>query len=48
MNKLPSSNNIDIGKLSQIFTDTTNSYKYLFFQAILTYIERLQSGEKLI
>lgn len=35
MNKLPSSNNIDIGKLSQIFTDTTNSYKYLFFQAIL-------------
>ncbi len=35
MNQIPKSKKIDIGKLVRIFESTTNSYKYLFFQALL-------------
>lgn len=35
MNSLPLSENLDISIFSNLFSETTNSYKYLFFQAIL-------------
>lgn len=35
-NPLPSSCGLDIGAFSRLFNDTTNSYKHLFFDALLT------------
>lgn len=40
MNQLPLQKNIDVTSLSQIFKHTTNSYKYLFFQAVLSQLKQ--------
>ncbi|MBE9222811.1 hypothetical protein IQ215_08890 [Cyanobacterium stanieri LEGE 03274] len=37
---LPSSHCLNISALSQLFSSTTNSYKYLFFSALLDILER--------
>ncbi len=42
MNELPPNNEISVGILSSIFNDTTNSYKYYWFLAIL---DILQTGD---
>ena len=39
-NNLPSSNQLNISALSQLFKSTTNSYKYLFFTSILDILFR--------
>lgn len=33
---LPTSGGVDVGALSRLFADTTNSYKHLFFDALLS------------
>jgi len=38
--KLPTSEHVDKTKLLQIFQNTTTSYKYLFFMALLEILER--------
>ena len=39
MYKLPAQNNLDIEAFSDLFKNTSTSYKYLFFQAILSYLK---------
>ena len=39
INSLPSSNQLDINALARLFQDTTNSYKYLFFLALLCWVQ---------
>jgi len=46
-NNLPFDRKLDIGALSGLFNNTTNSYKYLFFFGILESITRNRSIEKL-
>ena len=38
--KLPESNQLNISALAQLFSDTTNSYKYLFFLSLLDILNR--------
>jgi len=38
--KLPASEEVNIAALSRLFTDTTNSYKYIFFISILDILNR--------
>jgi hypothetical protein len=38
-NNLPNSDNLNISAFSELFNDTTNSYKYLFFLAVLDILE---------
>ncbi|BAQ67042.1 HNH endonuclease domain-containing protein [Geminocystis sp. NIES-3709] len=40
MNNLPESDHLNISALSQLFDATTNSYKYLFFNALLDILAR--------
>lgn len=42
LNRLPNSDTLNISILSRLFKDKTNSYKYLFFLAILDILELLQ------
>ncbi len=39
MYKLPTQNNLNIEAFSDLFKNTSTSYKYLFFQAILSYLK---------
>jgi len=39
---LPESNQLNISALSRLFSDTTNSYKYLFFLSLLDILNRRQ------
>ena len=43
-NALPKSNRVPVGALSQVFRNTTNSYKYLFTLALLKVIGRRALG----
>ncbi len=38
--KLPESNHLNISALARLFSDTTNSYKYLFFLSLLDILNR--------
>ena len=43
---LPEHNQLDIGKLSSVFRDTTNSYKFYWFLSILDSLR--DNGESII
>lgn len=45
--RLPNSNEVNVSTLGRIFSNTTNSYKYLFFLSLLNYIERNFFAEKI-
>ncbi len=40
--QLPDSNEVDVAALSRLFTETTTSYKYLFFISLLDILQRRQ------
>ena len=42
---LPSSSTLNIGALSKVFDRTTNSYKYIFFIALLNCLEARQRAQ---
>jgi hypothetical protein len=44
MEKLPDSKQVDVGVLASLFDNTTNSYKYFFFLALLDRIEKARTG----
>ena len=48
MNYLPPNNEIPVGILSSVFNDTTNSYKFYWFLAILDILETRDANEILI
>lgn len=45
MNNLPSNNEIPVGILSSVFNETTNSYKYYWFLAILDILQTRDTAE---
>lgn len=48
MTPLTPSRNVDLGALAGLFRATTNAYKYLFFQSLLSVLRHRERPERFV